>query len=161
MLDGGWDLNSYIRDILSQPSALRTALEKVSLAALQEINLADIDRIIISGMGSSFSAAYPAQIELSRQLTPVQLVNAAELLHSLRSTSGTRTLLWLNSQSGRSAELVHLLEHIESQPPALLLTFVNDDLPVIGKGCRRHQDDLAPHASDRSKCVENSACELG
>jgi glucosamine--fructose-6-phosphate aminotransferase (isomerizing) len=39
---------------------------------------------------------------------------------------GRQSLLWLNSQSGRSAELLNLLEKIRSTPPAKLLTFVND-----------------------------------
>jgi glucosamine--fructose-6-phosphate aminotransferase (isomerizing) len=76
-------------------------------------------------MGSSYNAAYPAFIELSKQPVPVQLINAAELLHSFMETISPRTFLWLNSQSGRSAEPVRLLERL-SQPPACLLTCVND-----------------------------------
>jgi glucosamine--fructose-6-phosphate aminotransferase (isomerizing) len=119
-------MNPYIADILSQPTNLRAALDQYSRTALNQINLAEFDRIILSGMGSSFNAAYPALIELSKGSVPVQLVNAAELLHSLSGMIGRRSLLWLNSQSGRSAELVHLLERIRSAPPACLLTFVND-----------------------------------
>jgi glucosamine--fructose-6-phosphate aminotransferase (isomerizing) len=77
-------------------------------------------------MGSSFNAAYPAFIELSKQSVPVQFVNAAELLYSFSGMIRTRSLLWLNSQSGRSAELLHLLERTQSTPPVRLLTFVND-----------------------------------
>jgi glutamine---fructose-6-phosphate transaminase (isomerizing) len=119
-------MTPYVEDILSQPAALYNALTNYSTARLERINLADFDRIIVSGMGSSCYAAYPAWIELSKQSIPVQLVNAAELLHFLNGMMGSRSLLWLNSQSGRSAELLHLLEHIQSRPPAHLLTFVND-----------------------------------
>jgi glucosamine--fructose-6-phosphate aminotransferase (isomerizing) len=119
-------MTPYVEDILSQPAALYNALTNYSTARLERINLADFDRIIVSGMGSSCYAAYPAWIELSKQSIPVQLVNAAELLHFLNGMIGSRSLLWLNSQSGRSAELLHLLEHIQSRPPAHLLTFVND-----------------------------------
>jgi glucosamine--fructose-6-phosphate aminotransferase (isomerizing) len=56
----------------------------------------------------------------------VQLVNASELLHSFIGMIGTRSLLWLNSQSGRSAELVHLLERIKTGRPGCSLSFVND-----------------------------------
>ncbi|MBI5952276.1 MAG: SIS domain-containing protein [Chloroflexi bacterium] len=118
-------MNQYIQDILSQPAALRDALNNYSTSALEKIKLSDFDRIIISGMGSSYNAAYPAFIELSKHPVPVQLVNAAELLHSFMGTITPRTLLWLNSQSGRSAEPVRLLEKL-SQPPACLLTCVND-----------------------------------
>ena len=126
-------MNAYIGDILSQPAALREALINYSSSALDKINLAEFDRVILSGMGSSCYAAYPALIELSKQATPVQLVNAAELLHSLRGMIAPRCLLWLNSQSGRSAEPVNLLEQIEVQSPARLLTFVNDVSSPMGE----------------------------
>jgi glucosamine--fructose-6-phosphate aminotransferase (isomerizing) len=119
-------MNPYIQDILSQPAVLRLALEKYPASLLEKIKLADFDRILLSGMGSSYYAAYPALIKLSSQSIPVQLVNAAELLHSVNGMITTRTLLWLNSQSGRSAELVHLFERIKTAPPACVLTFVND-----------------------------------
>ena len=126
-------MNPYIEDILSQPAALRGALDSYSPSALENIRLADFDRVVLSGMGSSCYAAYPALIELSRQTVPVQLVNAAELLHSLSGMIGRRSLLWLNSQSGRSAEPVHLLEQIQPTPPACLLTFVDDLSSPMGE----------------------------
>jgi glutamine---fructose-6-phosphate transaminase (isomerizing) len=131
MLDGEAIMNPYIKDILSQPETLREAVKNYSTS--EKINLAEFDRIIISGMGSSYYAAYPALIELSKQSTPVQLVNAAELLHSLSEMIRPRSLLWLNSQSGRSAELVNLLERIKPQPPARLLAFVNDLTSPLGQ----------------------------
>ena len=133
MLGSQSNVNPYIDDILAQPSALRTSLDRFQEAALQTIKLSDFDRVIISGMGSSYYAAYPALIELSSPAVPVQLVNAAELLHSLSGMIGPRSLLWLNSQSGRSAELVNLLEQIQAFPPARLLTFVNDTSSPTGQ----------------------------
>ena len=126
-------MNPYIEDILSQPQALRRALDSYSTLLLEKVNLADYDRIMISGMGSSYYAAYPALIQLSKQPVPVQLLNAAELLHSLHGMIGERTLLWLNSQSGRSAELVNLLEQLKSAPPKRLLTIVNDTSSPMGE----------------------------
>ena len=125
-------MNPYIKDILSQPAALRDALTNYASSVLEKLDLKEFDRIIISGMGSSCYAAYPALVQLSNQSVPVQLVNAAELLHSLSGMIGSRTLLWLNSQSGRSAELVHLLDHIQAHSPAHLLTFVNDVSSPMG-----------------------------
>jgi glucosamine--fructose-6-phosphate aminotransferase (isomerizing) len=123
-------IDPYIADILSQPAALRDALEKYSTLTLDNIYgqliRGDFDRILMSGMGSSYNAAYPAFIGLSSQPIPVQLVNAAELLHSLNGMIGPRSLLWLNSQSGRSAELIHLLDHLENHPPTSILAFVNN-----------------------------------
>jgi len=125
-------MNQYIQDILSQPAALRDVLDQYSTSALEKIKLSGFDRVIISGMGSSYNAAYPAFIKLSNQPVPVQLVNAAELLHSFIGTITPRTLLWLNSQSGRSAEPVRLLERLP-HPPACLLTCVNDVFSPMAK----------------------------
>ena len=126
-------MNPYIKDILSQPEALDAAVKNYSASALKNIDLADFDRVIISGMGSSYYAAYPALVELSGPSVPVQFVNAAELLHCLYTMIGARSLLWLNSQSGRSAELVSLLERIKHEPPARLLAFVNDVASPMGQ----------------------------
>jgi glutamine---fructose-6-phosphate transaminase (isomerizing) len=123
-------IDPYLADILAQPGALRKALKKHLPSQLnmihERLQRGNFDRILLSGMGSSYYASYLALIQLASQRVPVQLVNASELLHSLRGMIGTRSLLWLNSQSGRSAELVHLLEQISSQPPACILTFSND-----------------------------------
>jgi glutamine---fructose-6-phosphate transaminase (isomerizing) len=123
-------MNPYIQDILSQPQALRAALENYSDDALRplvaRLGRLELDRIIIAGMGASYNAAYPAYLHLTGHSTPVMLINAAELLHAAYGLIGERTFLWLNSQSGRSAELVNLVERIQPAPPAALLACVND-----------------------------------
>lgn len=124
-------MNPYITDILSQPAVLRTAVNNYSpdslYAILERIKNGEIDRIVITGMGGSYNAAYPSYIQLSGLSIPVLLVNAAELVYYLGGLIGTRTLLWINSQSGRSAELLHLVERIKSAPPACILSCVNDE----------------------------------
>jgi glucosamine--fructose-6-phosphate aminotransferase (isomerizing) len=123
-------MSPYITDILAQPLALREAVNSFAPEKLFPIvdQLQDqaFDRVIISGMGSSLYAAYPAYLQLSNLGIPVLFLNSAELLHSLTKLITPQTLLWLNSQSGRSAELVNLLAAIETEPPARILTFVND-----------------------------------
>lgn len=124
-------MNPYISDILSQPDALRRAVCNFSPIRLQDIpariEKGEIDRIVITGMGASYNAAYPAYQLLTGSPLPVTLVNAAELVHYLGGLITPRTMLWMNSQSGRSAELLHLLEQIKSNPPACTLTCVNDE----------------------------------
>lgn len=123
-------VNPYIQDILSQPQALRAALDSFSSRLLQplaaRLHQAEFDRVLITGMGASYNAAYPAYLRLAAQPAPVMPVNAAELLHAAAGLVGRRTLLWMNSQSGRSVELVHLLEKLRNNPPAFLLASVND-----------------------------------
>lgn len=136
-------MNPYIADILAQPSALRQAITQYPTHLLEPIQqrlaLHKFDRIILSGMGASFNASYPAFLRLSNLPIPVSLLNTAELLHSLRGQIGSRTLLWLSSQSGRSIELVSLMGQIKSRPPACILTSVNDE--------------TSPLATDASVCL--------
>lgn len=124
-------MNPYITDILAQPDALRKAVSKFSTHSLgsvgQRLNNGEFDRIIVTGMGSSYNAGYPAYLQLATLPVPVLFVNAAELLHYSSEQIGARTLLWLNSQSGRSAELVNILERIKATPPACILASVNDE----------------------------------
>lgn len=123
-------MNLYIEDILSQPQALRAALTNFSSIALQplavRLDQREFDRVIITGMGASYNAAYPAYLRLTARPAPVLLVSAAELLHAAQGLIGQQTLLWMNSQSGRSVELVNLLDHLQANAPADLLSCVND-----------------------------------
>ena len=124
-------MNPYISDILSQPAALRNAVENFSVSPLASIaariQKGEFDRLVITGMGASFNAAYPAYIQLANLPVPVLHLNTAELVHYLSGLVGPRTLLWVNSQSGRSAEPLHLLDRIKSAPPACILACVNDE----------------------------------
>ena len=123
-------MNLYLQDILFQAQALRDFKTGFSLNGLpelkQRIENNEFDRIIISGMGSSYYASYPAYLELSRLQIPVLWVNAAELVQYLPGLIGPKSLLWLNSQSGRSAELLHVLERVKDAPAGFVLSSVND-----------------------------------
>jgi len=124
-------MNPYIPDILAQPDALRRAVNKFSTQSLdpitQYLDEGEFDRIIVTGMGSSYNASYPAYLQLTNLPVPVLFVNTAELLHYFSGQIGSRTLLWFNSQSGRSAEIVHLLEWCKNTPPACIIASVNDE----------------------------------
>jgi len=124
-------MNPYLTDILNQPTALREAVHAFSKqftpADLEGLRSGAYDRVLITGMGASLNAAYPAFVQLSQLPVPVTTANAAELVHYLGGLVGPRTLLWINSQSGRSAEVVRLLKQIESRPPARILACVNDE----------------------------------
>lgn len=128
--------NFYIQDILSQPAALRKALEHFDPHRLMPIaqGLASrvYDRIIITGMGASLYAAYPAWLELTRASIPSLLVDGSELLHYARSLLNERTLLWVLSQSGLSAEVVALLDELDSSPVGGLLAITNDPASPLG-----------------------------
>ncbi|MBN1267548.1 MAG: SIS domain-containing protein [Anaerolineales bacterium] len=128
-------MNPYIGNILEQPAALRRLVESFTPQPLELILSAfkrnRYDRIILTGMGASYSAACPTEIALSQLPIPVILVNSSELVHYKADLIGPRSLVWMNSQSGRSAELVHLLEVLKSTPGADVLVCVNErDSPL-------------------------------
>src|SRR6266496_4470975 len=105
--------NPYILDILSQPKALRTALEHfdpVPLAPFAAaIQRGDFDRIVLTGMGGSLYASYPTWLTLAAAGLPALWVDTAELIHHTPGIVTPRTLFWLFSQSGKSAEIVSAL----------------------------------------------------
>src|SRR5512143_3778019 len=104
----------YIEEILSQPEVLLKALPRFDLQALntlkQKLDRQEFDRIIITGMGASLYGGYPAWLLLAGHGLPVHWVDTAELIHYAGALITPRTLLWVISQSGRSAEIVLLLD---------------------------------------------------
>lgn len=130
-------MNPFFADILGQPTALRKAISLFPHIDIEQIkqkmNTGNFDRIIMTGMGASYNAAYPAFIQLTNQAIPVSLVNSAELLHFLGGTLGGKTLLWLNSQSGRSVELINILGLIETKSVGCALSFVNDSSSPLAR----------------------------
>jgi len=119
--------NPYILDILSQPASVQSALDRFDPSPLSPLAAAiqrgDFDRILISGMGASLYASYPTWLTLAAAGSPAIWMDTAELIHHAPGIITPRTLLWLSSQSGKSAEIVQALEIAR---PAALLATVND-----------------------------------
>ena len=127
--------NPYILDILSQPTALQTALERFDAAPLTPLAAAiqrgDFDRIVLSGMGGSLYASYPAWLTLAAAGLPAIWIDTSELIHHTPGIITPRTFFWLFSQSGKSAEIVSALDFERIPRPAALLAAVNDlDSPL-------------------------------
>jgi glucosamine--fructose-6-phosphate aminotransferase (isomerizing) len=105
----------YLQDILQQPQALTETLDALQLSPSLEklarrVSKRGFDRIVLTGMGSSFHALHPLNLTLVGQgLTPV-MVETSELIHYKSRFFDPRTLVIAVSQSGRSAEIVRLLQ---------------------------------------------------
>lgn len=132
----------YILDILDQPNSLRTALEQfdpASLAPLAEaIRNHDFDRILITGMGGSLYASYPAWLILANAGLPALWVDTAELIHHTPALVTSKTLLWIFSQSGKSAEIISVIDFERIQKPAAVIATVNDLESPLAKAAQIH-----------------------
>ena len=130
--------NPYILDILSQPDALKTALEQFDPAPLAPLANAirnnNFDRILITGMGGSLYASYPVWLMLAETGLPALWVDTAELIHHTPRLVTPKTLLWMVSQSGKSAEIVSGI----GLKPASLITTVNNMESPLAKAAQYH-----------------------
>jgi glutamine---fructose-6-phosphate transaminase (isomerizing) len=72
-------------------------------------------RIVLTGMGSSLAAGQALVATLGGAGIAVDLVNAAELLHFGLPTLDGRTTLIVVSQSGRSVEVVRILDRMRDR----------------------------------------------
>jgi glucosamine--fructose-6-phosphate aminotransferase (isomerizing) len=110
-----------LREIGRQGAAIRGAAVALTAQAdaLREIGRARPGgRIVLTGMGSSLAAGHALVATLGQAGIPVDLVNAAELLHFGLPTLDGRTTLIVVSQSGRSVEVVRILERLDERPGA-------------------------------------------
>jgi glucosamine--fructose-6-phosphate aminotransferase (isomerizing) len=105
----------YLRDLLHQPQALENTLATLETSKpLQDVaarlNQGKFYRVVLTGMGSSFHALHPLNLELiSRGFTSL-MVETSELVHYKNRFFDPKTLIIAVSQSGRSAEMVRLVQ---------------------------------------------------
>lgn len=107
---------SYLDEIRQQPdmlSALSRGPERETVEDLQDIasrlKSGDFDRVILTGMGSSFYGSYPLYLQLSQSLPiPVCLIDTSELVQQTPDIICRRSLMIATSQSGESGEIVEL-----------------------------------------------------
>lgn len=137
MTEPGADARSpYEHDIHAQPEVLQQLLD-AGLGAEQRRLLrlaAGVDRIVLTGMGASLHGLHPSYLRLLNARFPVWLVETAELLGPAGGLITPGTLLWITSQSGRTAEVVALLHELQVRPAAILGVTNSVDSP-LARGC--------------------------
>jgi glucosamine--fructose-6-phosphate aminotransferase (isomerizing) len=77
---------------------------------VQQVKRGKFQRVLLTGMGSSYHALYPLTLELVDHGLTALRMETSELIHYERRLLDSRTLIIAASQSGRSAEVVRLLE---------------------------------------------------
>jgi len=102
-------------------------------------------RVVLTGMGGSFHGLWPLYLRLLEQGRPAVMVETSELLHHQRPLLGQGSLLVVVSQSGRSAEVVRLLEEVRGRATVLAVTNTPD-----GPLAREAEATLLTHAGAES-----------
>jgi glutamine---fructose-6-phosphate transaminase (isomerizing) len=118
---------AYLRDILDQPRALEETLAGLEVpdtlqrfaGRLQED---EFKTVVLTGMGSSFHALHPLNLELTDHGFTPMMVETSELLHYQNRLFDPETLIVAVSQSGQSAEVVRLLEMNLGKSPVIAVT---------------------------------------
>jgi glutamine---fructose-6-phosphate transaminase (isomerizing) len=124
----------YLRDLLDQPHALENTLANLDrpkelLNLARRLNQKKFQRIVLTGMGSSFHALHPLNLQLiSHGFTPV-VVETSELIHYQARFFDPKTLIVAVSQSGKSAEMVRLPE-INRKRSAVIAVTNTPDSPL-------------------------------
>ena len=106
---------AYLRDILDQPHALDETLDGLEVSKTlhqlaARLHQGKFKTVVLTGMGSSFHALHPLNIELVNHGLTAMMVETSELLHYRSRLFDLKTLIIAVSQSGQSAEVVRLLE---------------------------------------------------
>ena len=121
----------YCRDILDQPRALRETVAGLATESgmdviASKLRAGQFDRVVLTGMGSSYHALHPLNLTLGElSYTPV-MVETSELVHYQTHLLTPRTLVIAVSQSGRSVEITRLLESNRTQHTVIGVTNYSD-----------------------------------
>ena len=121
----------YFRDLLSQPKALQDTLgqfgESKELRALaSRLQKRKFRSVVLTGMGSSFHGLNPLLLQLTDAGHCAVLVETSELIYYRRRLLSPESLIVAVSQSGRSAEMIRLLETNRGRAPVIAVTNTSD-----------------------------------
>ena len=110
---------------LSVPDSLLLIRERIERGELR--------RVVLTGMGSSFYALHPLHSLLTSYGFTTVLLETSELVHYFPSLFDGQTLIIAVSQSGRSAEILRLLDENGRRSPIIGVTNT-DDSPLALQG---------------------------
>jgi glutamine---fructose-6-phosphate transaminase (isomerizing) len=125
--------DSFLAEIAGQPGALRRAAQALNeqtdtIEALRDVGRRTGGGVVFTGMGASYDACYPAVNELAVHGILALQIDAAELLHFRTHVLSPDTVLVIVSQSGRSIEVVRLLDEFEDRAERPVVLSVTNGL---------------------------------
>ena len=118
--------DSFLAEIHGQPDAILRAAGSVADDAALIAGLPPADPLVLTGMGSSYDACYPAASALAAAGRAGTMVDAAALRHfRLPAGPGNAPVVCV-SQSGRSAETLRVAERLgQARPRPRLVSVTN------------------------------------
>ncbi len=126
----------YLSDLLEQPEALQRTLALPVSSGLADfsdrLNASDSPFVILTGMGSSYHALWTLAVRFAQSGIRALLLETSELLHYWSGLLQPKTLVIAVSQSGRSAEMVRLLEMNNNR--ASIVGVTNDPSSPLAMG---------------------------
>jgi glucosamine--fructose-6-phosphate aminotransferase (isomerizing) len=126
----GGERDLFLREILAQPDAMRAAAASLraqlsTLEAVRASAAATPERLVVTGMGSSYDAALAFTSVLSRAGAQVLCATASELLHFQSPAIRPGSVVVVISQSGLSAEAVRLATALRARGDVTLVSITN------------------------------------
>ena len=105
----------YLSDLLDQPRALEATWASLQKNAVLEsiaraCGAGRFQRVVLTGMGSSYFALHPLSIELAAGGWTPLMMETSELIHYYPHLLTSSALVVAVSQSGKSVEMVRMLE---------------------------------------------------
>lgn len=102
----------YLEDILHQPTALGNTVAGLARTPVPRLTP---HRFVLTAMGGSLHALHVLQAALVRGGLTSAMIETSELIYSQPGWLDERTALIVVSQSGRSAEIVTLLDRVKGR----------------------------------------------
>lgn len=128
-------MNIYEQDVFSQPEDLRAAVqfykEQGYFEKIKKLSEKKFSGIVFTGMGSSYSTCLNAATKMRNKGYHASAQVTSQLLHYELDSIDKDTLLVMVSQSGRSGEIVELVEKLSV--PCMVVGLSNDAESPLGK----------------------------
>jgi len=153
----------YTREVLEQPEALWDTAQSLREQGVQDLagrfRHGAFDRIVLTGMGSSYHVLHSIAARLSGTGVPTLVLETSELVHVHHASLSARSLLVIVSQSGQSAETIRLLDRI---PPGCRTIGITNTpgSPLAVKSAPVLFTQAGPETSVTCKTYLASVCAL-
>ena len=121
----------YLEDILDEPRALEATLANLAPSApliqlAVRLGEGKFHRVVLTGMGSSFHALHPLNLQLINHGFTALMVETSELVHYGSRFFDPKTLIVAVSQSGQSVEMIRLAEVNRKRSEVIAVTNTPD-----------------------------------